>query len=54
MNDMTPPIQLDRVSTAELNAELVKREGVTATFLGPEDELKKVVRGPACVIVNRD
>ncbi|MDE4176357.1 BC1881 family protein [Phaeobacter sp. PT47_59] len=45
---------LSEIPTCDLHAELIKREGVTATFLGPEDELKKVVRGPAWVIVNRD
>ncbi|MDE4274767.1 BC1881 family protein [Phaeobacter gallaeciensis] len=45
---------LSEIPTCDLHDELIKREAVTATFLGPEDELKKVVRGPAWVIVNRD
>lgn len=54
MNDMTPPLRLSDVPTSELHAELIKREGVTAVFLGPNDTLAKEVRGPAWVIVNRD
>ena len=54
MNDMTPPARLEAISTSDLHNELIKREGVTAVFLGPEDEIKKTVRGPAWVIVNRD
>lgn len=54
MNDMTPPVRLDEVPTCDLHAEFIKREGVSAIFLGPDDEIKKTVRGPAWVIVNRD
>lgn len=54
MNDMTPHVRLSDVPTCELHSELIKREGVTAVFLGPDDEIKKTVRGPAWVIVNRD
>ncbi len=55
MNDMSPQrIDLAGVPTVDLHRELMKREGVTAIFLGPEDEIKKTVRGPAWVIVNRD
>lgn len=54
MNDMKGHVQLADVPTCELHAELIKRGGITAVFLGPEDEIKKVVRGPAWVIVNRD
>lgn len=45
---------LTNVPTCDLHAELILREGVEAVFLGPEDEIKKHVRGPAWVIVNRD
>lgn len=45
---------LEKVPTCKLHAELIKREGVSAVFLGPDDEIRKVVRGPAWVIVNRD
>lgn len=45
---------LSHVTTKDLQAELLRREGVTATFLGPKDEITKNVRGPAWVIVNRD
>jgi hypothetical protein len=54
MNDVSPHASLSDVPTSELNAELVKREGVQAVFLGPDDKITKSVRGPACVIVNRD
>ncbi|WP_417733329.1 BC1881 family protein [Roseovarius sp.] len=45
---------LQAAPTCALNAELLKREGVSAVFLGPEDKLTKVIQGPAWVIVNRD
>ncbi len=45
---------LSHISTHELHNELIKREGVEATFLGPKDDLTKHVTGPAWVIVNRD
>jgi hypothetical protein len=45
---------LSQVSTRDLNAELARRDGVSAVFLGPDDELRRVVRGPAWVLVNRD
>lgn len=54
MSDMTPSLMLSDVPTYELHAELIRREGVSAVFLGPQDEIKKVVQGPAWVIVNRD
>lgn len=47
-------INLDRVPTLDIMTELVRREGVSATFLGPYDELTKVVYGPAWIIVNQD
>ena len=54
MNAQTSATSLTHVSTRDLHNELIKREGVTAVFLGPDDELKSVVRGPAWIIVNRD
>lgn len=55
MNDIAKPAaDLSDVPTCVLHAEIIKREGVTATFLGPEDQISKIVRGPAWVIVNRD
>jgi hypothetical protein len=45
---------LSKVPTCALNAELIKREGVSSLFLGPDDEIKKVGRGPAWIVVNRD
>lgn len=55
MNDMAKSVaDLSDVPTCVLHAELIKREGVTAIFLGPEDRINKAVRGPAWVIVNRD
>ncbi|UOA14489.1 BC1881 family protein [Sulfitobacter dubius] len=45
---------LAEIPTCELNEEIIKRAGVEAVFLGPEDRLVKVVSGPAWVIVNRD
>ena len=54
MNAMTPTKTLADVPTVELHAELIRREGVTAVFLGPEERITRVVRGPAWVIVNRD
>lgn len=54
MNDMTSHVRLLEIPTCELHYELIKREGVTAVFLGPDDEIKKTVRGPAWVVVNRD
>ena len=54
MNDMTPPISLSDIATVDLHRELIKRDGVTAVFLGPKDEITKTVRGPAWVLVNRD
>lgn len=54
MNDMSPQVDLTKVTTCELHAELIKRDGVTAVFLGPDDRITKTVRGPAWVIVNRD
>lgn len=47
-------INLDQVPTRDIMAELIRREGVSATFLGPYDEMSKVVHGPAWVIVNQD
>ncbi|MGC9368819.1 MAG: BC1881 family protein [Paracoccaceae bacterium] len=54
MNDMYNTVRLSDVQTCELHAELIKREGVSAVFLGPKDEITKTVRGPAWVIVNQD
>ena len=54
MNDMAPPISLTDVATVDLHREIIKRDGVTAVFLGPKDEITKTVRGPAWVVVNRD
>lgn len=55
MNDLSlVTVDLSKVTTAELHQELIKREGVTATFLGPQDSLTQTVRGSAWVIVNRD
>lgn len=47
-------IDLTNVPTCDLHKELIRREGISSVFLGPEDELRKVVSGPAWVIVNRD
>lgn len=41
-------------STKDLHEELIKRNGVDAICLGPEDRITKTVFGPAWVIVNRD
>lgn len=54
MNDMTPQKMLTDVPTSEIHNELIRREGVSALFLGPEDKITKVVRGPAWAIINRD
>jgi hypothetical protein len=54
MNDMSPQVSLTDVPTCELNAELIKREGVHAVFLGPDDKITKSVQDSAWVIVNRD
>lgn len=54
MNDMAPQKMLADVPTSELNNEIVRREGVSALFLGPDDKITKVVRGPAWLIINRD
>lgn len=54
MKDMTPPISLTDFATVDLHRELIKRDGVTADFLGPKDEITKTIRGPAWVVVNRD
>lgn len=54
MNDMSRAQALKEVQTVDLHEELIRREGVEALFLGPEDEIVKHVRGPAWVIVNRD
>ena len=51
---MTEVLRLSDVPTCELNAELIKRLGVQAIFLGPNDSLTKEFRGPAWIIVNRD
>lgn len=45
---------LSQIPTCELQQELIRREGVEATFLGPRDEITKFVIGPAWVVVNRD
>lgn len=42
------------VETCDLNREMLRRDGVEAVFLGPEDRLTKTHFGPAWVIVNRD
>ena len=55
MNDLSPhQTDLSQVQTCDLHRELVKREGVDAVFLGPDDKITKIVRGPAWIIVNRD
>ncbi|WP_108813545.1 BC1881 family protein [Loktanella sp. Alg231-35] len=54
MQDSVIKIDLTNITTCELHRELLKREGVQSCFLGPEDKLFQVVRGPAWVIVNRD
>lgn len=51
---MKNAVDLSQVPTCDLHEELIKREGVSAFFLGPDDEIKETVRGPAWVIVNRD
>lgn len=45
---------LANIPTAELHAELIRRDGVRTVFLGPEDRLTHTVQGPAWVVVNRD
>ncbi|NDK36939.1 BC1881 family protein [Rhodovulum sulfidophilum] len=47
-------MSLSDVATCDLHNELIKREGVTAVFLGPDDKITKTVHGPAWIIVNRD
>jgi hypothetical protein len=55
MNDVAEvKADLSQVPTCDLHRELIKREGVEAFFLGPNDTITKEVRGPAWVIVNRD
>lgn len=46
--------QLSTIPTCDLHRELIRREGVEAVFLGPNDKITKEVRGPAWVVVNRD
>jgi hypothetical protein len=45
---------LSQIPTCDLHRELIKREGVSAVFLGPQDRITKTVQGPAWVIVNAD
>jgi hypothetical protein len=55
MNDVAAlKADLSQIQTCDLHRELIKREGVESVFLGPEDSITKVVRGPAWLIVNRD
>lgn len=61
------PIDLSKVSTCELHAELVKREGIKEIVLSPEQslsmtqweescrfELLLIVQGPARILINED
>ncbi len=54
MNDMSPAQALHDVPTCELHRELIRREGVQAMFLGPDDKVTKTVQGPAWLVINRD
>lgn len=47
-------VDLSKVPTCDLHFELIKRAGVDATFLGPDDKLTVEVQGVAWVIINRD
>jgi hypothetical protein len=51
---MKNDLDLTNVPTKDLQAEMLRREGVSAVFLGPKDEITRHVQGPAWVIVNRD
>ncbi|MED0673836.1 BC1881 family protein [Aneurinibacillus aneurinilyticus] len=61
------PIDLSKVSTSELHAELVKREGVREIIVTPEESLPMTkweengrwtpfpaVQGPARILINED
>jgi len=45
---------LSEYSTKELTEELVKREGVSAVFVEPNEFRNFDVNGPAIVIINVD
>lgn len=47
-------VSLGGFPTCELHRELLKRAGIDAVFLGPEDKITKTVKGPAWLIINRD
>lgn len=55
MNDVSElKPDLSQVPTCDLHRELIKRDGVSAVFLGPQDRITKTVKGPAWLIVNTD